>query len=106
MKLYRYYESVGRMGDIEGLLFLTDEEVTKYKEYTHCLWWYEVLGKHSEDNFHFSDTTLSVIELPEEAIKALYDAVGSVVSGPFDLGYFEEQIEEYIESNKDDEEDD
>lgn len=106
MKLYRYYEDCGRMGDIEGLLFLTDEEVAKYKEYSHCLWWDELLGKHSEGNFHFSDDTLSVIELPEEVITTLYDVIGNVVSGPFDLEYFDEQIEEYIKSNKDDEEDD
>jgi hypothetical protein len=102
MKLYRYYEDCGRMGAIEGLLFLTDEQVEKYKKHTESLWWDELLGKHSEGYFSFSDDTLTVIELPKEAIKALYEATGPVVSGPFDLDYFDEMIEESLEEKDDD----
>jgi hypothetical protein len=104
MKLYRYYEDCGRMGAIEGLLFLTNEQVEKYKEYTGYLYWDELLGKHSEGYFNFSDDTLTVLELPEEAIKALYEVTGAVVSGPFDLDYFDEMIAESLAEEEDEEE--
>jgi hypothetical protein len=104
MKLYRYYEDCGRMGSIEGLFFLTDEEVAKYKQHTECLYWDELLGKHSEGYFDFSDDTLTVIDLPEEAAKTLYDLLGKVVSGPFDFDYFDEMIEEQLSDDEDEDE--
>lgn len=94
MKLYRYFEDYRRMGQIEGLLFLTDEQVEKYKKYTENFYWDELLGKHSEGYFNFSDDTLTVIELPNDAVDALYKATGAVVSGPFDLEFFDECVEE------------
>lgn len=105
MKLYQYYEDYGRMGSIEGLLILTDDEVTKYKEYTNHLYWDELLGKHSGGNFLFSDDTLTVIDIPEDAVKILHDKIGKVVSGPFDLDYFDELIQEAIENEEDEGED-
>jgi hypothetical protein len=105
MKLYQYYEDCGRMGSIEGLLILTDEEVTKYKQYTNYLWWDELLGKHSEGNFMFSDDTLTVIDIPEDVVKILHDKIGKVVSGPFDLEYFNELIQEATGEDDDEWED-
>lgn len=105
MKLYQYYEDYGRMGTIEGLLILTDEEVVKYKEHTDCLWWDELLGKHSEGYFNFSNDTLTVVDIPEDVVKILRDKIGKVVSGPFDLEYFDEMIEEAIENEEDEDED-
>lgn len=97
MKLYRYYEDYGRMGSLEGLLILTDEEAAKYKQYTNYLWWDELLGKHSEGHFNFSDDTLTVIDIPGDVVEILHENIlGKVVSGPFDLNYFDEQIEEGI----------
>lgn len=100
MKLYQYYKDYGRMGAIEGLLILTDEQVEKYKNAE--LWWDELLGKHSEGYFDFSDKTLTVIDIPEDVVNILYDKLGSVLSGPFDLEYFDEQIEENQEEDEDD----
>jgi hypothetical protein len=94
MKLYRYYEEYRRMGSIEGLFILTDEEVEKYKKYTSYLYWDELLGKHSEGHFNFSDDTLEVIDLPEEVVALLHDKLGKVISGPFDFDYFDEIIDE------------
>jgi len=105
MKLYQYYEDCGRMGSIEGLLILTDEEVEKYKQYTNHLYWDELLGKHSEGNFLFSDDTLTVIDLPVDVVKILHDKIGKVVSGPFDLDYFDELIQEAIDEDGDEWED-
>jgi hypothetical protein len=105
MKLYQYYEDCGRMGSIEGLLILTDEEVTKYKQYTEVLYWDELLGKHSEGNFLFSDDTLTVIDIPEDVVKILHDKIGKVVSGPFDLDYFDELIQEAFGKDSDEWED-
>lgn len=105
MKLYQYYEDCGRMGSIEGLLILTDQEAARYKQYTNYLWWDELLGKHSEGYFNFSDDTLTVIDIPEDVVEILHDKIGKVVSGPFDLDYFDELIEEGIASDEEDEDD-
>ena len=94
MKLYRYYEDCGRMGSIEGLLFLTQEQLKNYREYRDALYWDELLGKHSEGTFNFSDENLELIDLPEDVIETLYSRLGAVLSGPFDLEYFDEQIDE------------
>jgi hypothetical protein len=94
MKLYRYHEDCGRMGSIEGLLFLTQEQLKNYREHSHALYWDELLGKHSEGKFDFSDENLELIDLPEDIIETLYSRLGAVLSGPFDLDYFDEQIEE------------
>lgn len=102
MKLYRYYEDYGRMGSIEGLFFLTEEKLNFYKKYTNMLYWDELLGKHSEGTFDFSDETITAIDIPEDAAQILRDAIGSdVISGPFDFEYFDE----IIEMNGDDEDD-
>ena len=104
MKLYQYYEDCGRMGSIEGLLILTDEQVAKYKEHSHNLYWDELLGKHSEGHFDFSDETLTVIDIPEDVVKILLDKIGNVLSGPFDLEYFDEMIEEAKEEDYEEDE--
>lgn len=101
MKLYRYYEDYGRMGAIEGLFFLTDEEAKKYKKYSGAIYWDELLGKHSEGYFSFSDDTLEVIELPEDVVATLYEKLGKVLSGPFDFEYFDEIIQESMEEDED-----
>lgn len=104
MKLYRYYEDYGRMGAIEGLFFLTDEEAEKYKNYSGAIYWDELLGKHSEGYFNFSEDTLEVIELPEEVVATLYDKLGKVLSGPFDFEYFDEIIQERMDEEAEDDE--
>lgn len=106
MKLYKYYEDCGRMGSIEGLFFLTDEEAEKYKKHSGAVHWYELLGKHSEGHFEFSDDTLEVIELPEDVVATLYEKLGKVLSGPFDFRYFDEAIQERIDEEDEDEQED
>jgi hypothetical protein len=105
MKLYKYYENYGRMGAIEGLFFLTDEEVEKYKEYTDYLYWDELLGKHSEGYFNFSDKTLEAIELPTDVVATLHEKLGKVLSGPFDFEYFDEIIQERIDEDEEEDAD-
>lgn len=103
MKLYSYYKDYGRMGAIDGLLFLTDDQLERYKEYSHVLYWDDLLGKHSEGRYDFSDETLTLIDIPEDVAKVLYKAIGDqVLSGPFDLDYFDEVIAEHKEMEEDD----
>lgn len=107
MKLYRYYDDCGRMGAIEGLLFLTDEQLERYREYSNVLYWDELLGKHSEGTYDFSDETLTLIDISEDVAKVLYKAIGDqVLSGPFDLDYFDEVVAEHKEMEEDDSYDD
>jgi len=92
MKLYRYFEDYGRMGSIEGLLILTDDQMTRLQQNTDSLYWDELLGKHSEGTFDFAAWCCE-IPVPEDVVEVLFKNLGSVVSGPFDLEYFEECIE-------------
>ena len=92
MKLYRYFEDCGRMGAIEGLFFSNPEELAKLQE--HHLYWFDLLGKHSEGFYDFSKDCVEEINIPEEAAAILYEVMGKVISGPFDFDYFEEYITE------------
>lgn len=101
MKLYRYFEDYGRMGAIEGLLILTDEEYSKLTQYGAFLCWSELLGKHSEGYYNFSKDTLTVLDIPEDVVKLLYNVVGDkAISGPFDLDDLLEEIDEYGEEEE------
>jgi len=92
MKLYRYFEDYGRMGSIEGLLILTEDQITRYQQNTDSLEWYELLGKHSGGTFDFVECC-SEIPIPEDVVEVLFQNLGSVVSGPFDLEYLDECVE-------------
>jgi hypothetical protein len=93
MKLYRYFEDYGRMGVIEGLLILTEAQMKRYQKNTGCLCWDELLGKHSEGTFDFVGCC-SEIPIPEDVVRVLFQHLGSEVSGPFNLEYFDECIDE------------
>lgn len=92
MKLYSYYEDFGRMGSIESLFFSSQDELEALQNYR--IEWDELLGKHSDGRFDFTDRCVQEIVLPEDVIKVLYENLGKVVSGPLDFDYFIEQIEE------------
>jgi hypothetical protein len=102
MKLYKYSQDCGRMGSIEGVFFLEPDEAEFLSQYN--LSWDELLGKHSEGYYDFSDETLTEIVLPDGIASILYNAVGKVLSGPFDFDYFKEQIEEFDEESMEDKE--
>ena len=92
MKLYRYFEDYGRMGSIEGLLILTEDQITRYQQNTDSLHWDELLGKQSGGTFDFVECC-SEIPIPEDVVEVLFQNLGSVVSGPFDLEYLDECVE-------------
>ena len=46
LKLYKYYEEFGRMGDLQGVFVSTDAELLSKKGKT--AYFGEVLGKHSD----------------------------------------------------------
>ena len=99
MKLYRYYEDYGRMGSLEGLFIWSDSDFKKY--YNKSFYWYELLGKYSEGEVSFTDETLTVIDIPEDVVDILLEAIGPVLSGPFPFEYFDEQLEEMKETEDD-----
>ena len=98
MKLYNYSQDYGRMGSIEGVFFLEPDEAEYLSQWS--LPWDELLGKHSEGYYDFSDETLTEIVLPDGVAGILYNAVGKVLSGPFDFDYFNEQIEDMLEEEE------
>lgn len=94
-KLYKYDQNYGRMGSIQALLFLTDDQIEIYDSAE--LYWYELLGKHSKGVYVFDETTLTEIKLDETVMNALIDTFGLVVCGPFDFDDFEKQIRDRFE---------
>jgi len=92
MKLYRYYEDCGRMGSIEGLIFLSKEELKILRG--SRVYWDDLLGKHSEGYFDFSKENLTEVKMSKEASAELFNILGQVVSGPFDLDYMLEEAKD------------
>ena len=58
-KIYRFYWSCGRMGDVEGIFAATDEEVEK--AVGQCVYFGEILGKHSEIYGNLSQEDLTML---------------------------------------------
>lgn len=60
MKLYKYSQDFGRMGSLEGVFALTDEEyargIAKGEVYLG-----EVLGKHSEVTAYIQPSTVTML---------------------------------------------
>ena len=84
LKLFKFYKSFGRIGDIEGLFTATDEDIEYLKG--KALDFGEALGKHSEIYFPFEMDQIEVVSDDQDFIKKfneiLPDGVGS---NPFDV---------------------
>ena len=101
MKLYRYQQDYGRMGDLDGV-FIADETDLKWFMGAE-VWVNDVLGKHSEIQVTFNENTVKELAVSEQAVQELFDVLGKDVSGmtPYSLDYL---IEEW--HGEQDEEDD
>lgn len=67
--LVHFYESCGRMGDIECLFVTTQEQLDKAKGFDIMLG--EVLGKHSEVSVTMDDDNTRVVSADQEFIDKL-----------------------------------
>jgi len=83
MKLYQFYEDCGRMGDLEGLFACTEEDYQKALGKT--AWLDEPLGKHSEFDVTVTESNTKVLDISEETVKVLIDAIGDTCISGFDI---------------------
>lgn len=97
MKLYKYAEDFGRMGDLDGMFFATEEQHERFmgKEGYAS----DILGKHSEVYLQFNDETIEEVELSETTIEEMFAVFGYCISGISALDYFEQWDEEEEEED-------
>ena len=88
MKLYKFSESFGRMGTLEGL-FVEDEKNID-EAMGKRIYLGEVLGKHSEIEIELSFRNLKKVDLCESCVEELRKKFGHTISGTNPLSYMEE----------------
>lgn len=104
LKLYKYYEDCGRMGEIEGLFAATEAQVNQVigKE----VYFGEILGKHSDIAVEIEESDIKLITDSQKFIKELilYFNKSSDDNGMYTfIGY--NPIEYYLDFQEDEEED-
>ena len=74
MKLYKFFWDCGRQGEVTGLFVADPERVNKHigKE----VYFGEILGKHSEVYGVLEEGDLEVLNVPDDVVKTLFDAIG------------------------------
>mgnify|MGYP003442854302 CR=1 FL=1 len=88
-KLYKYQESFGRMGDLDGVFVLDQEQYDRGMGMDIYLG--EVLGKHSEITATTSEKTITELTDDQEFIERAI-AYGIVPSGVNPFGYIDEEL--------------
>lgn len=71
LKLYRYYEDFGRMGELEGVFVSTEEEIDELSE--RPAYFGEVLGKHSDIVSYNWKDFITVLSDDQEFINKVID---------------------------------
>lgn len=91
LKLFRYFEDVGRMGSLEGLFIASQEAVDSI--IGQGVYFGEILGKHSEIISDLPASAFEVVSEDQEKIAWLKSILGASVSGinPFDYELLEEE---------------
>lgn len=88
MKLYRFKESFGRMGDLEGVFVAREEDVEALMG--EEIYFGEVLGKHSEISLVIEPHHIKVVSDEAPFIEKLTQIFGgSTISGVNPLDYRE-----------------
>lgn len=87
-KLYKYSESFGRMGHLEGIFVATEEQVAEMMDRGACLDFGEALGKHSEVTGTVNEKTVTVVTDDQDFI-AKADEYGLLPSGDGVLDAYE-----------------
>lgn len=87
MKLYTYRQDFGRMGELSGT-FLANEVTRDWFMNTSFVI-SDVLGKHSEVEVVFDESTIKEYEFSKLVIDELYNVLGRNISGvtPYDYEY-------------------
>ena len=76
LKLWKFSEDYGRMGDVEGLFIATEEEIDKFLVGREICFG-EILGKHSEVSISFEKKDFKCLDVSESTIAELFIALDS-----------------------------
>lgn len=83
LKLYKFYKSFGRMGELEGLFSATPSDIAFLDG--KALDFGEALGKHSEIYFPFEMDQIEVVSEDQDFIRKFNELLpNGVGTNPFD----------------------
>lgn len=74
-KLYKFYVDCGRMGDIEGLFVVDESDIDNIVG--ENVYFGEILGKHSDIGFDIEKEMFTEVDIDEESVNKLVNALGS-----------------------------
>ena len=97
MKLWTWHIDCGRMGELEGAFFATEQELERVLGSDICL--YDVLGKHSEIEVELERDQFTELDISEESIAVITKKLGITLSGINPINEAEEQNEELWEDD-------
>ena len=92
MKLWTWNIDCGRMGELTGAFFATNEELERALGYE--IWLDEPLGKHSEITVELERDQFEALEISEQSIAVITEKFGITLSGFNPVEIAEEQREE------------
>ena len=78
-KLYEFHWDCGRQGSVNGM-FIADEKVIDIAMGNEVSFG-EILGKHSDVRGYLEECDLKVVEVSEQTVKELKNALGNTISG-------------------------
>lgn len=93
LKLWKFSEDYGRMGDVEGLFIATEEEVDNFLD-KRTVFFGEVLGKHSEVDVYFEKgKNLYSLDVSTSTVSELLNALDRrCISGLYPFQYISQQV--------------
>ena len=99
MKLWTWYIDCGRMGELNGAFFATDQELERVLGYEVYL--DDVLGKHSEITVELERDQFTALEISEQSVAVITEKLGTTLSGINPISCAEEHNEELWEEDDD-----
>lgn len=93
LKLWKFSEDYGRMGDVEGLFIATEQEVDKFLDKRNICFG-EVLGKHSDVDMYFEKgKNLYSLNVSTSTVLELLNALDRrCISGLYPFRYISQQV--------------
>lgn len=93
LKLWKFSEDYGRMGDVEGLFIATEEEIDKFLN-KRTVFFGEVLGKHSDVDVYFEKgKNLECLNVSTSTVLELLNVLDRrCISGLYPFQYISQQV--------------
>ena len=90
--LVKFYWNCGRMGELDGLFIITEDELKSW--YGREAYFGEVLGKHSEIDGMIEESDFTIKSDDQEFIAKIEELLGDHLSGFYPGDYIDEPEEE------------